>query len=38
LVRTPRNQLEAEDAKLKEFLAEARLDVQALNVAFGVKR
>ena len=38
LVRTPGQQLEAEDAKPKEFLAEARLDVEALNVAFGVKR
>jgi hypothetical protein len=38
LVRTPGYQLEAEEAKIKEFLAEARLGVEALNVAFGVKR
>ena len=31
-------QLEAENAKLKKLLAEAHLDVEALKVAFGVKR
>ena len=31
-------ELEAENAKLKKLLAEARLDVEALKVAFGVKR
>lgn len=30
--------LEAENAKLKKLLAEAHLDVEALKVAFGVKR
>ena len=30
--------LEAENAKLKKLLAEAYLDVEALKVAFGVKR
>jgi putative transposase len=29
---------EAENAKLKKLLAEAHLDVEALKVAFGVKR
>jgi len=31
-------ELEAENAKLKKLLAEAHLDIHALNVAFGVKR
>jgi putative transposase len=31
-------ELEAENAKLKKLLAEAYLDVEALKVAFGVKR
>jgi putative transposase len=31
-------ELEAENAKLKKLLAEAHLDVDALKVAFGVKR
>ena len=31
-------ELEAENAKLKKLLAEAHLDVEALKVAFGVKR
>ena len=31
-------QLEHENAKLKKLLAEAHLDVEALKVAFGVKR
>lgn len=31
-------ELEAENAKLKKLLAEAHLDVEALQVAFGVKR
>jgi len=31
-------ELEAENAKLKKPLAEAYLDVEALKVAFGVKR
>jgi len=31
-------ELEAEKAKLKKLLAEAHLDVDALKVAFGVKR
>ena len=30
--------LEEENAKLKKLLAEAHLDVEALKVAFGVKR
>jgi len=30
--------LESENAKLKKLLAEAHLDVEALKVAFGVKR
>ena len=30
--------LEAENAKLKKLLAEVHLDVEALKVAFGVKR
>lgn len=30
--------MEAENAKLKKFLAEAPPDVEALKVAFGVKR
>ena len=31
-------ELEIENAKLKKLLAEAHLDVEALKVAFGVKR
>jgi len=31
-------ELAAENAKLKKLLAEAHLDVEALKVAFGVKR
>jgi putative transposase len=31
-------ELEVENAKLKKLLAEAYLDVEALKVAFGVKR
>ena len=31
-------ELEAENAKLKKLLAEANLDVEALKVAFAVKR
>jgi putative transposase len=31
-------ELEAENAKLKKLLAKAHLDVEALKVAFGVKR
>jgi len=31
-------ELESDNAKLKELLAEAHLDVHALNTAFGVKR
>ena len=31
-------ELEVETAKLKKLLAEAHLDVEALKVAFGVKR
>ena len=31
-------ELEHENAKLKKLLAEAHLDVEALKVAFGVKR
>ena len=31
-------ELEAENAKLKSLLAEAHLDIHALNTAFGVKR
>ena len=31
-------ELEAENLKLKKLLAEAHLDVEALKVAFGVKR
>jgi len=31
-------ELEAENARLKKLLAEAHLDVEALKVAFGVKR
>jgi putative transposase len=31
-------ELEAENAKLRKLLAEAHLDVEALKVAFGVKR
>ncbi len=31
-------ELEMENAKLKKLLAEAHLDVEALKVAFGVKR
>jgi len=31
-------ELEGENAKLKKLLAEAQLDVQALNTALGVKR
>ena len=31
-------ELEAENTKLKKLLAEAHLDVEALKVAFGVKR
>ena len=31
-------ELEAENAKLKKLLAEAQLDIEALKVAFGVKR
>jgi putative transposase len=31
-------ELEAENNKLKKLLAEAHLDIHALNVAFGVKR
>ena len=31
-------ELEAENAKLKKLLTEAHLDVEALKVAFGVKR
>jgi len=31
-------ELEAENGKLKKLLAEAHLDVEALKVAFGVKR
>jgi putative transposase len=30
--------LESENAKLKKLLAEAHLDIHALNTAFGVKR
>jgi putative transposase len=30
--------LEGENAKLKKLLAEAQLDIEALKVAFGVKR
>lgn len=35
--RRPR-ELEGENAKLKKLLAEAHLDIHALNTAFGVKR
>jgi hypothetical protein len=35
--RTP-FELEGENAKLKRLLAEAHLDIHALNTAFGVKR
>ncbi len=31
-------ELEGENAKLKKLLAEAHLDIHALNTAFGVKR
>ena len=31
-------ELEGENAKLKKLLAEAQLDIEALKVAFGVKR
>jgi putative transposase len=31
-------ELEAENAKLKKLLAESQLDIEALKVAFGVKR
>ena len=31
-------ELEAENIKLKKLLAEAHLDIHALNTAFGVKR
>ena len=31
-------ELESENAKLKKLLAEAHLDIHALNTAFGVKR
>jgi hypothetical protein len=31
-------ELEAENGKLKKLLAEAHLEVEALKVAFGVKR
>jgi putative transposase len=31
-------ELESENNKLKKLLAEAHLDIHALNVAFGVKR
>ena len=31
-------ELEAENSKLKKLLAEAHLDIHALNTAFGVKR
>lgn len=31
-------ELEAENNKLKKLLAEAHLDIHALNMAFGVKR
>lgn len=31
-------ELEAENAKLKKLLAEAHLDIHALNTAFGVNR
>ena len=31
-------ELEAENGKLKKLLAEAHLDIHALNTAFGVKR
>jgi len=31
-------ELEGENAKLKRLLAEAHLDIHALNTAFGVKR
>ena len=31
-------ELEAENNKLKKLLAEAHLDIHALNIAFGVKR
>ena len=31
-------ELEAENNKLKKLLAEAHLDIHALNTAFGVKR
>lgn len=31
-------ELEAENARLKKLLAEAHLDIEALKVAFGVKR
>ena len=31
-------ELKVENAKLKKLLAEAHLDVEALKVAFGVKR
>ena len=31
-------ELEGEHAKLKKLLAEAHLDIHALNTAFGVKR
>ena len=31
-------ELEGENAKLKKLLAEARLDIYALNTALGVKR
>ncbi|OHX15312.1 transposase [Chromobacterium amazonense] len=30
--------LEAENARLKKLLAEAHLDIEALKVAFGIKR
>ena len=31
-------ELEAENARLKKLLAESQLDIEALKVAFGVKR
>ena len=31
-------ELEAENARLKKLLAQARLDIEALKAAFGVKR
>lgn len=33
-----RREMEGENAKLKKLLAEAHLDIHALNTAFGVKR